>query len=119
MIFKTSMRSLWQMKAILKVLRWLWLTRAQGDRLYVVCEEWFTNYLKYGNSEKCPTCWIRIQKYKTFFYITLINNGVAFNPFICQEGSVGLRLMTKLLKTKYRRFQKKNIFEINLSRICK
>jgi|GEM_PF-4117931 len=114
MILKLSVGSLWQVKAVLAALR-LWpLPQDQWKRLYVVCEEWFTNCFKYGGK---PKCWIRCQRYRNTPVVCLIDNGSAFNPFAKNDRALGLRLMTKLLKAKYRRFAGKNVFEVCLAHI--
>ena len=113
MILKLSIGSLWQMKAVLATLR-LWnLSADQWKRLYVVCEEWFTNCLKYGRN---PKCWIRCQRYRNIPVVCLIDNGGAFNPFAKNDRALGLLLMMKLLKTKYRHLKGRNVFEVYLSK---
>lgn len=112
MIFKTSIGSLWKMKAILILLYRLWnLSNDQWKRLTIVGEEWFTNCVKYGGK---PKCWIRCQRYRNVPVVCFIDNGDAFNPFVKNDSAVGLRLMTKLLKAKYRRFARRNVFEVCL-----
>ena len=114
MILKLSVGSLQQMKAVLAALHLYRLPKDQWKRLYVVCEEWFTNCLKYGGK---PKCWIRYQCYRNSPVVCLIDNGDAFNPFAKHDRALGLRLMTKLLKAKYRRFAGKNVFEVCLERV--
>lgn len=114
MILKVSIVALWQIKAIFSVLFRLWnLQGGQKERFFIVSEEWFTNCLKHGGK---PRCWVRIQWYCDVYVVCFIDNGFAFNPFAKNEDAVGLRLMTKLLKAKYRRFKGRNVFEVCLAK---
>lgn len=111
MILKTSIGSWSKMKAVLTLLR-LWnLPGEQWKRLTIVGEEWFTNCVKHGGK---PKCWIRCQRYRNVPVVCFIDNGGAFNPFVKNDSAVGLRLMTKLLKAKYRRLKDRNVFEVCL-----
>lgn len=113
MILKTSIGYLWQIKAVLILLHLWRLSGDQWKRLTIVGEEWFTNCVKHGGK---PKCWIRVQRYRDFSVISFIDNGCVFDPFVENKDAVGLRLMTKLLKTKYRRLNGRNILEVCLSK---
>lgn len=116
MILKSSIGSLWKMKAILWWLRFRYkVSYGQWLKLYVVLEEYVTNFIKYGKLNKKQSCWIRAQSFPSRIVVTLFDKGQAFDPFIERKNSVGLHLMTKLLPSKYIRKKELNVFELAIS----
>ena len=116
MILKTSIGSLWKMKVILWWLRFRFkVPYGQWLRLYVITEEYVTNFIKYGNLNEKQSCWISAQRFPTRIVVTLFDKGQVFDPFIERKNSVGLPLMTKLLPAKYIRKKNFNIFKLAIS----
>ena len=81
------------------------------DRLCVVCEEYVTNFFKYGR--KCRLqhlCWFRIDVEKQQIRCLFSDAGRRFNPIEHVGESPGLRLITRLLCNQYRRQNNRNYF---------
>ncbi len=85
------------------------------DRLCVVCEEYITNYFKYGR--KCRLqylCWFRIEIGERQIRCLFSNVGWRFNPAEHVKEGLGLRLITQLLTHQYRWFHDHNYFSIKM-----
>ncbi len=115
MILKISVCTLWLVKMILW---WLYvckrLPKSQWKRLYIVLEEYITNFIKYGKIDKTDKCWLRMQRYGDKILVCLMDNSKAFDPFVANTNALGIRLMTGLLESKYRRQRGMNVFLLNV-----
>lgn len=81
------------------------------DRLCVVCEEYVTNFFKYGS--KCRwqrLCWFRIDVKEQQIRCLFSDDGQRFNPIEHVGKSPGLRLITQLLGNHYRWHNNRNYF---------
>lgn len=85
--------------------------KAIWDRLCVVCEEYITNFFKYGR--KCRLqhlCWFRIEFGQQQIRCLFSDAGRRFNPIEHVGESPGLRLITRLLSNRYRWQNNRNYF---------
>ena len=89
--------------------------KALWDRLCVVCEEYVTNFFKYGRKNQSkPFCWFRVEFKKKQIYGLFSDPGGRFNPKEHVGESPGLRLMTQLLQCRYRWQHNRNYFRIKM-----
>ena len=85
------------------------------DRLCVVCEEYVTNFFKYGRENHSQRyCWFRIEIKKHRIRCLFSDAGKRFNPIEHVGESPGLRLITQLLPGCYRWQHSRNYFAIKL-----
>lgn len=113
-----SFRSLWQLKVAYRLLHFrhrhrysptLWL------RIYIVTEEYLTNFLKYGKISSQQRCRMGIRLRPDVCCLFFSDNAPAFNPCHHQAGDLGLRLLTTLGETRYRYIFGKNHLQIRFS----
>ena len=85
------------------------------NRLCVVCEEYVTNFFKYGLKD-CPQryCWFRIEVKRRQVRCLFSDGGRRFNPVEHVGKSPGLRLITRLLGHHYRWQNNRNYFCIKM-----
>ena len=85
------------------------------NRLCVVCEEYVTNFFKYGRKRRWQRCcWFRIEIKKHQVRCLFSDAGRRFNPIEHVGESPGLRLITQLLPGHYRWQQGRNYFYIKM-----
>lgn len=85
------------------------------DRLCVVCEEYVTNFFKYGRRESLQRfCWFRIEVRGRQIRCLFSDAGNRFNPVEHVGKSPGLCLMTRLLPNGYRWYHNRNYFCIKV-----
>ena len=85
------------------------------DRLCVVCEEYVTNFFKYGRKGRSkPCCWFRIEIKGKQVRCLFSDTGRRFNPIEHIGKSPGLRLITQLLDHRYRWQHNRNYFYIKM-----
>ena len=89
--------------------------KMRWNRLYVVCEEYVTNFFKYGK-KGCSQrfCWFRIDIKKEGICCMFRDAGRRFNPVEHVGESPGLRLITRLLDNRYRWYRNRNYFCIKM-----
>lgn len=85
------------------------------NRLYVVCEEYVTNYFKYGRKDLLQGfCWFCIDVRQKQVCCMFSDAGKPFNPEKYADKSPGLCLVTSLLHNRYRWYRHRNYFCIKL-----
>ena len=85
------------------------------NRLCVVCEEYVTNFFKYGRKPRSQRlCWFRIAIKKQQVRCWFSDAGRRFDPIEHAGESPGLRLMTQLLPVRYRWQNNRNYFYIKM-----
>lgn len=114
-----SFRSLWQLKITCRLLHFRYRHRYSPtlwSRIYIVAEEYLTNFLKYGKISSQQRCRMGIRLHPNACYLFFSDNAPAFNPCNHQPGDLGLRLLTSLGQTRYRYLFGKNCLQIRFSR---
>lgn len=84
-------------------------------RFYIVCEEYITNFFKYGRKRHSLCfCWFRITIEENQIGCLFKDAGMCFNPEKYVPNCLGLRLMTQLLVSRYRWCRGCNYFCVKL-----
>ena len=115
MVLRCRIRSLRQLRWILKMLNFVkrqTLPKDIRQKIAIICEEFFTNFLKYANSPKQCHCWLKFSITQHKKILWLFSNEGKFDPFEAYKGGVGVRLLTQLSKTRYRYFNGFNCLKI-------
>ena len=86
------------------------LIKEDWDRLYIVCEEFLTNFFKYGKRKLFHFCWFTFLFKKEKLVFVLFYKGARFDPRNIRQMTLGLKLMTSLLDCKYRYWKNRNYF---------
>ena len=85
------------------------------NRLCVVCEEYVTNFFKYGRQAYSRHhCWFRIEIKRNQIRCLFSDAGRRFNPIEHIGKSSGLRLITQLLDPHYRWQHNRNYFYVRM-----
>ena len=85
------------------------------QKFYIVSEEYITNFFKYGKKKSDQVVWFVGQEWKDKFVGCFLDNGDPFDPFDVYSNAVGVRLMTALFYSRYRRLNGFNCFRFYIS----